>query len=485
MVSNILGAFLRKEKNNKIARSVAYVCTLLLAVVVLSPSASANNRVYDHKYSAFIMDADTGLVLYRKNAGKALHPASLTKMMTLYMLFDAIERGDLTLKSRIRMSRHAASMVPSKLGLEPGSTIKVKDAIYALVTKSANDVAVAVAEKLGKTESNFATMMTKKARSLGMTKTRFKNASGLHDKRQVSTARDMAKLAQAIIVRHKKYYHYFSTKSFTYKGKTYRSHNKLVGRYVGMDGMKTGYIQASGFNLVSSAVRNNSRLIGVVFGGKTSKSRNLQMEILLDNAFERLGILTIANASVPMPLRKPTSYSKERTFEVAQSDAIEKIKEMDHSRWSMLDGKSVFGRMAGEGDLDAGVRNRIETGLIAISAHLDEDVPPQFLSMSKVDALNSKEPSVGAPSASKSVNNMGAWSIQIGAFSSRERTDRAIVASMGQLPKSLRHAHTTIAPVKTKQGWIYRGRINGYSKKAAKSACDILSDCIPILPKAH
>ena len=172
----------------------------------------------------------------------------------------------MSLKERVYISKHAASMVPSKLDLPAGSSIKVRDAIYALVTKSANDVAVALAEHIAGSERNFAKKMTRRAKQLGMHSTRFVNASGLHDPRQISTARDMAKLARTVIVNYPSYYRYFSRASFSYRGKTYKNHNKLLGSYAGMDGMKTGYIKASGFNLISSAVRGNRRLIGVVFG---------------------------------------------------------------------------------------------------------------------------------------------------------------------------------------------------------------------------
>lgn len=217
------------------------------------------------------MDASTGKILSQSNADKMLHPASLTKVMTLLMLFDAIDSGKIKLNDRIYMSRTAASMVPSKLNIPAGSYILVKDAIYALVTKSANDVAVAIAEKLGKTESRFAMMMTKKARQMGMNRTRFMNASGLHHPKQVTTARDMAKMGRYLIAIQPRYYRYFATQSFKYRGKSYRNHNRLLGQYNGMDGIKTGYIQASGFNLLASAKRRDKRLIGVVFGGVLQK----------------------------------------------------------------------------------------------------------------------------------------------------------------------------------------------------------------------
>ncbi|MBL4805412.1 MAG: D-alanyl-D-alanine carboxypeptidase, partial [Alphaproteobacteria bacterium] len=248
------------------------------------PAKAAENP----KYASIVMDADTGLILRQRYANKSLHPASLTKVMTLLLTFEALESGQMQLKDRIRISNHAASMVPSKLGLKPGSSIRVQDAIYALVTKSANDVAVALAEHHAGSESNFAQRMTAKARAIGMSRTTFRNASGLHDPRQVTTARDMAKMARYVINVHPTYYRYFSRKNFTYAGQTYRNHNRLMDTYPGMDGMKTGYINASGFNLIASAVRGDKRIIGVVFGGRSSRSRNAHMKDILDEGFSKI-----------------------------------------------------------------------------------------------------------------------------------------------------------------------------------------------------
>ncbi len=475
---------------------------LLLAcffLVLSSNQALANDNVYDRmhkdKYAAFVMDSDTGLILHRKNANKRLHPASLTKMMTLAMLFDALDQRKIKLHHRIRVSEHAASMVPSKLGVPAGSSIKVKDAIHALSVKSANDVAVAVAEKLGGSERNFAKMMTKKARTYGMMNTRFMNASGLHDPKQVSSARDMAKLARVMIIKHKKYYPYFSKTKFAYRGKTYKGHNKLMETYEGMDGLKTGYIRASGFNLASSAVRDDRRIIGVVFGGKTGKSRNAQMELLLDDAFAKLNSLQIAKNNIPIPQKKPMSGAQlasiitQVPIPAAMARAPQK-KDMtsEHKngqkRWEMLYASaedSMFNRMIGEGDYDINVRNRIETGLIAISAQLGEDVPDYIskstLRLPKGIAKNAS-PETTTPTT-------GAWAIQIGAFTTRERTDNAIASTLKKLPSEYKHATNMIAPLETKQGWIFRGRLKGYSKAAAHDACKLLADCIPIPPHAY
>ena len=236
-------------------------------------------------YASIIVDAETGRILHATIADTRNYPASLTKMMTLYIVFDALEVGKWTLNTRLKVSARASGQAPSRLGLEAGQTIRVEDAILALVTKSANDVAATVAENLAKSESDFAMMMTATARKLNMSRTTFRNASGLPNGGQMSTARDMALLARALLLHHAKYYHYFSTREFNYAGHTHQNHNKLLSTYEGADGIKTGYIRAAGFNLVASVKRGGTRLIGVVFGGRDSRQRNRIMTKLLNKGF--------------------------------------------------------------------------------------------------------------------------------------------------------------------------------------------------------
>ena len=240
------------------------------------------------KYASLVMEAETGRVLHAVNADTRNYPASLTKMMTLYLVFEAVDKGRLSLDRRLAVSARAARQPASKLGLGKGTTISVGDAILALVTKSANDVATVIAEHFSGSERRFALVMTAKARRLGMSRTTFRNASGLPHRGQLSTARDMAILARRLITDFPGYYHYFSTDSFHYDGISHRNHNKLLDSYEGADGIKTGYIRASGFNLVASARRGGERLIGVVFGGDSPRARNRHMAKLLDNGFSKL-----------------------------------------------------------------------------------------------------------------------------------------------------------------------------------------------------
>jgi D-alanyl-D-alanine carboxypeptidase len=234
------------------------------------------------KFSAIIIDAGSGTALYTANADQTRYPASLTKMMTLYLLFQALESGRITRDTPIPVSANAASKPASKLYLKAGSTIPVDTAIRALVVKSANDVATAVAEFLGGgSEDRFADIMTQQARVLGMSKTRFTNASGLPDPNQVTSATDMARLAVALKARYPQYYAYFSLRSFDYNGKTIRGHNKALDMIPGADGLKTGYTRASGFNLATSTRRNGRYLVGVVMGEDTAKVRDQRMAELM------------------------------------------------------------------------------------------------------------------------------------------------------------------------------------------------------------
>ena len=244
------------------------------------------------RYASIVVDTNSNTVLHEENADVQNYPASLVKMMTLYLTFSALSRNQLKLDQQLKVSKHAGSMAPSRLGLKVGQTIRAEEAILAIVTKSANDAAVVLAEALGGSESKFVQMMNNKANTLGMKRTVFRNASGLPNGRQVSTARDMSILAQALLRDFPEYYHFFSAVDFHYLNVTYINHNRLLNNYGGADGIKTGYTRASGFNLVTSVKRSDHRLIAVVFGGKTAQSRDKHMVKLLDTAFARINTST-------------------------------------------------------------------------------------------------------------------------------------------------------------------------------------------------
>ena len=238
---------------------------------------------YNPAYSSIVVDANSGAVMEAANADSPRHPASLTKIMTLYLLFERLEQNKIKLTTDLPVSAHAAAQAPSKLGLKPGETIRVETAIRAIVTKSANDVAVIVAEALAGDEPGFANLMTEKARALGMTQTVYRNASGLPEPQQITTARDQAILGRAIQDRFPNYYHYFATRTFDFRGKSIRNHNHLLGTIDGVDGIKTGYIRDSGFNIVTSVRRANRYVVAVVFGGRTADARDARVRSLIDN----------------------------------------------------------------------------------------------------------------------------------------------------------------------------------------------------------
>src|SRR3978361_437710 len=282
-----------------VSSRVLRVCVLGLATLttaIIFTTDTADARRYRHRhhvrdaearqsyspaFSSIIVDGNSGATLSANNPDASRHPASLTKIMTLYLLFERLDAGSLKLDSEMQVSEHASEQAPTKLGLRPGQTIRVEDAIKGLVTRSANDAAVVIAEAIGGEEDDFAQLMTRKARALGMVRTVYRNASGLPDDQQVTTARDQATLGRAIQDRFPRYYRYFSTTAFNYHGQSIRNHNHLLGSLEGVDGIKTGYTRASGFNLVTSMRRGNRHLVGVVMGGRSGGSRDAPLRRLV------------------------------------------------------------------------------------------------------------------------------------------------------------------------------------------------------------
>ncbi len=258
------------------AVAVGTVATVLVAGA--SPAEAARRKKasggYNPPYAAMVVDVKTGRTLHGVNEDALRHPASVTKVMTLYLLFEQLERGRYELDSRLTVSPRAAAMAPSKLGLRPGSTIEVEDAILALITKSANDAAATIAENISGSEAAFAELMTRRARQLGMSRTVFRNASGLPNPQQVTTARDLTILGRAIQDRFPRYYKYFQTRQFEFAGRTYGNHNKLLGRVEGVDGIKTGFVRASGFNLMTNAKSDDRHIVAVVLGGRSGAHRD-------------------------------------------------------------------------------------------------------------------------------------------------------------------------------------------------------------------
>ncbi len=390
------------------------------------------------RYASIVIDYDTGRVLHETNADTRNYPASLAKMMTLYLAFEALERGDLKLDQKLKASRRAAGMPASKLGLKRGERITVKNAILSLVTKSANDVAVVLAEAMGGKETKFAIIMTKKARELGMKRTTFRNASGLPNRRQMSTARDMAILARALIRDFPKEYRYFSTKQFVYKGRKYRNHNRLLKSYSGTDGIKTGYIRASGFNLAASVKRNGRRLIAVVFGGKTPRSRDRHIAKLLDRGFAKLA--SIGPERIPAPPPRKPSFAIAADFAPSQAAT------------------------------PARATAKARPAPSATAAARRKPVPPKV----PVVEIGSSETPIPDPS----------WGIQVGAYYHQKQAKKAAAAAAKSLPELTRDSRVTITHIQGERGRIYRSRLIGLTEAKARAACRSLAkkkvDCLVI-----
>jgi D-alanyl-D-alanine carboxypeptidase len=277
-------------------------------------------------YADIVVDGNSGSVLHETNPDAKRHPASLTKIMTLYLLFEQLEAGKLKLDSQLNVSKEASGQSPTKLGLKPGSTLRVEDAIKGIVTRSANDAAVVIADAIAGNEDDFAKLMTRKAQALGMTRTVYKNASGLPNDEQVTTARDQAMLSRAIQERFPRYYKYFSTRSFTFRGETISNHNHLLGRVEGVDGIKTGYTEASGFNLATSVHRGNRYLVAVVLGGGSAGSRDARMRELINDKISHAATKRtapmIVDAAPTSPLKHPpTRVAKSETSKKATAAA--------------------------------------------------------------------------------------------------------------------------------------------------------------------
>ncbi|MCW5723880.1 MAG: D-alanyl-D-alanine carboxypeptidase [Maricaulaceae bacterium] len=419
---------------------------MLAAFIVaagLTGAAAANPR-----YAAFVADADTGEVLHARNADALRYPASLTKAMTLYMLFEAIEQGRTRLDAEILVSLHAANQEPSRLGLSRGDTIRVEDAIRALVVRSANDVAAAVAEHLSGSETAFARAMTERARELGLTQTSFRNASGLPDPNQRTTARDMARLAVALRRDFPQHYHYFSETRFQWDGRTWRSHNGLVGRVSGVDGLKTGYIRASGFNVMTTAQRDGRRIVAVVMGGPSAASRDSHAEELIEAAYDafRARAQTQLLASLESPRLNPMREQALIAYDVAALD---------------LRGPSEQGST--------------------------QEAPPLRVVLTDADALDDAAPLPALRPLAQAAPAGGAWAVQVGAYGA-EAAALARLESVASLVPDLSAARQAAQVFERDGRRLWRARFEALSADAARGACAALAArgeaCFAVAPDA-
>jgi D-alanyl-D-alanine carboxypeptidase len=307
----------------RLFKAAPLVLTASLFVSFAVPVAEARSRPqvggYAPPTAQIVVDAKSGKVLFAENPDAPRHPASVTKVMTLYLLFEQLDRGKMTLQTELKVSPFAQRQAPSKLGVSAGDTITVEDAIKAIVTRSANDVAVVIAENIGGSESNFAQLMTRKARAIGMSHTVYRNASGLPDSGQITTARDLATLGRAIQSRFPKYYPYFAMRGFSYDGDYIGNHNKLLGRVEGVDGIKTGFTRMSGFNLLTSAKLDGRHIVAVVMGGRTGAQRDNQMVRLVETYLPR----ATTGGSLPVIAEADRDNAPLTTGSVADKETVQ------------------------------------------------------------------------------------------------------------------------------------------------------------------
>lgn len=402
------------------------LCLLFYAGVSAQAQSGGTN-----KYASIIIDADSLEILHARNIDGARYPASLTKMMTLYLVFDALERGELRLDEPLIVSARAANTPPVRLGLRAGQTITVEQAIKALTVRSANDAAVVLAERLAGSEDEFAALMSAKAKALGMQSSVFQNPHGLPNPGQTTTARDMAKLAEALLRNHGKYYGYFSLESFTYKGRTYSNHNTLLGKVNGVDGFKTGFTNASGYNLVISAKRGNHRIIAVVLGGASGRSRDQHMSDLIERGFDV----------------------------IEQQRAPSQTLSADETSLSV----------------------RVVTPLP------NDDLVRAYTLRA---AHNAPQPTVrivrGAGTLSVPDYAPRSWAVQVGAYQTALRAQAANHRAQTDVSLALGGSTAHIIPVARQNGFIYRARLGGLSHEAALKVCATLAQrrtsCLVISP---
>jgi D-alanyl-D-alanine carboxypeptidase len=419
---------------------------LLLAAALTLPAFEPAMALSDYR-AAIVIDMHTGQVLFSHAADTKRYPASLTKVMTLYILFGYLRDGRMTMDSPLVVTPHAAAQAPTKLNLKPGDTIRTEDAIRALVTQSANDVAVTVGENIAGTESNFARMMTQKAHQLGMSNTVYRNASGLPNDEQVTTARDQALLAERMMRDFPQYYHFFSLTSFTYHGRRYRNHNHLLTNYQGTDGIKTGYTRAAGFNLTASVHHGDKHLLAVVLGGHTSRGRDATMRYLLDKYFPKASNgrdydapQVVAMQNPGMPLRAPYPTSTSQALASAAAPAPEPV-------------------IGGPGPS----RSPVQT----ISYTADQ---PQGVNIA--EPVPELKPSLGA----------GPYQVQVGSYTSASDARNRLDSVEGKAG-SLLDGHQPVTTSFSNDGtqW-YRARFAGFSEDQAQSVCQRLKrlsvDCI-------
>lgn len=445
--------------------SGAMLCIVLaigLACAATQP-AEANPR-----YAAIVYDVNGDQVLFSRNADAQRYPASITKVMTLYLLFEELEAGRVSLDTPMRVSQLAADQVPSKVGLRPGSTISVRDAIGVLVTRSANDASVVVAEHVSGSVGAFAERMTRTARSIGMRNTTFRNPHGLPNAQQVTTARDIVTLALAIQRRFPQYYRFFNMRSYTYAGVTYRNHNRLLGQMAGVDGLKTGFIRASGFNLVANLRRDDRHLVGVVMGGRTGASRDAHMREILANALPRAQRgpgLHLVGAPLPRPRPRP-QFALSPAAQVAASILVPSTV-VPATLVRAGPARSAAARTA-EAPVHTSALPEGTLGTLSFAAE-------EAGSAEAAEIEEAVSPARG-----------GEWAIQVGAFNSEELAQRMLERAQTNVSDVLEGTAPFTETVQLNGNTLWRARFAGFERNEAEAACAALQradfGCFPIRP---
>jgi D-alanyl-D-alanine carboxypeptidase len=449
-----------------------------------SEHRSSGSSSYSPPYAAIVVDGNTGQVLHASNPDAQRHPASLTKVMTLYLLFEQLEAGRLKLDSRLPVSAHAAAQSPTKLELKAGQTLAVEDALKGMVTKSANDAAVVVAEAIGGSEENFGQLMTRKARALGMSRTVYVNASGLPNNEQLTTARDQATLGRAIQERFPRYYRYFSIASFAYHGVAMRNHNHLLGRVEGVDGIKTGYTRDSGFNLLSSVHRGGRHIVAVVLGGSSAGARDARMRDLIERhvveaSLRRTAPMVAESAPVlaPQPPRGPHLASAAHGDPAPAATVAHKPAPTTGSSDPIkplvvrtIQVKPAAVRTAAIAPLVVPAPQASFT--LASAAAVPAPAPAQPASAPQTAVLQAAPPTPpAAPAPQAAPHPHGEWAIQIGAFPDESQARERLRVAQDMARTVLGHADPFTEKVVKGSKELYRARFAGFDRDGAEAAC--------------
>jgi D-alanyl-D-alanine carboxypeptidase len=499
------------------ANFVRSAVALILSALMLAASPARAGTGND---AALVMDAESGRVLYARSGDAARAPASLTKIMTLYLIFDQIKAGRMSLTDEITISANAAAQKPTKLGAKKGAVITVEQAIYSLIIISANDVAVAVAEHIGGSEQKFAQMMTQRARDLGMKRTTFRNPSGLPDAGQITTARDMAILSRAVMRNHPDLYRYFSATEFTYNGKTSKTHNRVLTGLAGANGIKTGYTRASGFNLTTSAERNGKRLIGVILGGDSWKERDNEMKAMLEAWFTQLSRrpnlvasygsgATVASVPAPQPMTvaaiepakpapKPMTVAAVEAAEILAPSAAPEprrvvamapIPDEPEAAPAPKKAKPVYvayyvpqpqAKPARVGGVTRTAKTKAKVEVAEGDTGDDRVLPLSTLTEGRsnddIGTLIATDFSGDEPAPTRTAKGKsGDWGIQIGAFDSRKAAKHEITRARSAAKRVVANADEMIMDVTNGEGrTFYRARFTGFTNSDAQAACKSL-----------